>query len=139
MKLVVDTNRIIAALIKNGISRRIIFEDSLKFITPDHSLAEIAKYKDEILAKAYISDAELEVLLFLIFEQIEIIPKEEYENFLEEAKQLIKDIGDVPFIALCLASKADGIWTDDAHFLDQNKTKIFRTIHMLEFMKNPKV
>jgi len=40
MKLVIDTSSIISALIKNGISRRIIASPLIQFITPDYSLKE---------------------------------------------------------------------------------------------------
>ena len=45
MRLVIDTGSIISALIKNGISRRIIFSPVIQFITPDHTLKEISNYK----------------------------------------------------------------------------------------------
>jgi predicted nucleic acid-binding protein len=37
MRLVIDTSSIISALIKNGISRRIIVTPIIQFFTPDHS------------------------------------------------------------------------------------------------------
>lgn len=69
-----------------------------------------------IYKKAKINSNEFDILLTLLFEKITIIPKEEYERFFETAKKIIDDINDVPFIALCLASKAEGIWSYDAHF-----------------------
>ena len=80
-----------------------------------------------ICKKAKITSNEFDILFNLIFEHITIIPKEEYEDFLDSAKRLIDDIDDVPFIALCLASKADGIWSDDDHFKTQEGITIFRT------------
>ena len=127
MKLVIDTNSIISALIKNGISRRIIFSPLIQFITPDHSLREISKYKELICKKAKINSNEFDIILNLLFEKISIIPKEEYERFFDSAKTLIEDKDDIPFIALCLASKADGIWSDDAHFKTGKEITIFRT------------
>ena len=127
MKLVIDTNSIISALIKNGISRRIIVSPAIKFIVPDHTLKEISKYKKMICKKAKITSNEFDILFNLIFEYITIIPKEEYEDFFDSAKTLIDDIEDVPFIALCLAAKADGIWSDDTHFKTRKEIIIFRT------------
>ena len=127
MKLVIDTSSIISALIKNGISRRIIFSPAIQFITPDHTLKEISKYKETICKKAKITSNEFDILFSLIFEHITIIPKEEYEDFFDSAKTLIDDIDDVPFVALYLATKADGIWSDDAHFKTRKGTTIFRT------------
>lgn len=135
MKIIVDTNRIIAALIKDSISRKILFNKNFEFISPDITITEITKYEEEILEKAKINKEELGILLPLIFENIEIIPKEKYENFLERAENLIKeDIEDAPFIALCLALKAEGIWSDDPHFLEQDKIKIFKTKDIMELI-----
>ena len=127
MKIVVDTNSIISALIKNGISRRIIVSPVIRFITPDYTLQEISKYEKLICKKAKINHDEFKLLLNLIFEHITIVPKEDYNGLLNRAKTLIEDVDDVPFIALCLASKADGIWSDDAHFKTCKEVIIFRT------------
>ena len=127
MRLVIDTSSIISALIKNGISRRIIVSPAIQFITPDHSLKEISKYKEFICKKAKINSNEFDIILNLLFEKIAIIPKEEYEEFFNTVKTLIDDINDIPFIALCIASKADGIWSDDTHFKTKKKITIYRT------------
>jgi len=127
MRLVIDTSSIISALIKNGFSRRIIVSPLIQFITPDYSLKEISKYKELIFKKAKINSNEFDIILNLLFEKIAIIPKEEYEEFFDTAKTLIGDIKDVPFIALCLALKADGIWSDDAHFKTRKEITIYRT------------
>ena len=127
MRLVIDTSSIISALIKNGFSRRIIVSPLIQFITPDYSLKEISKYKELIFKKAKINSNEFDIILNLLFEKITIMPKEEYEEFFDTAKTLIGDIKDVPFIALCLALKADGIWSDDAHFKTRKEITIYRT------------
>ena len=136
MNVVVDTNRIIAALIKNGISRRIIMDNKkFEFLIPDHSLIEVEKYREEIKQKAHISDQEFEVLLSLLLEKIEIIPKAEYEFCIDEARKLIPDIGDVPFLALAIAVDAVGVWSEDAHFQKQNKMRVLKTSDMVEELK----
>ena len=135
MKLVIDSNSIIASLIKDSISRRIIFSPVIQFIAPDHTLKEITKYKKMICKKAKTTSNEFDILFNLIFEHIIIVPKEEYENFLDIAQTLIDDNDDVPFIALCLASKADGIWSDDTHYKTRKEITIFRTRELaLAFM-----
>jgi len=70
MKLVIDTNRIIAALITNSASRKIIKNIDYQFIAPDYSLEEIRKYKDEICKKSELDEEEFAVLLDLIFNNI---------------------------------------------------------------------
>ncbi len=63
MKLVIDTSSIISALIKNGISRKIIFSPAIQFITPDHTLKEISKYKKLICKKAKIDSKEFTIFV----------------------------------------------------------------------------
>jgi len=131
MKIVVDTNRIIAALIKNGMSRKILFSKNFEFVTPDHSLSEIHKYEEVIKKKAHITHEEFEILLSIIFERIEIIPKLDYEKFLGECGSLISDVGDILFLAVATALKTDGVWSDDTHFDEQDKIKVFKTKNMI--------
>ena len=67
MKLVVDSNIIIAALIKDGTTRSILLDDFFEFVTPDHTIDDIEKYKKEIEKKAKLTDDKFELLLALIF------------------------------------------------------------------------
>ena len=134
MKIIIDTNRIIASMIKGGISRAIILNQNFQFYSPEHTFTEIYKYEKEIIRKAKITHEEFEIILSLIFERIGITPQEEYKTYISQAKTLISDIGDVPFIAACLALKADGIWSDDKDFKKQNKIKIYTTTDMMKLL-----
>lgn len=133
IRIVIDTNRIIAALIKNNISRKIIFSKDFELITPQHSINEVYNYKNLIINKANINNEEFEFLIYLIFEKIKVIQTDTYKNYIKEGKKLIQDIDDVPFIALALAAKCD-IWSDDKHFQKQKKIKIWKTADMLKLI-----
>lgn len=37
----------------------------------------------------------------------------------------MRDKDDTYFIAVCLALKTDGIWSDDSHFIDNEEVRIF--------------
>ncbi len=52
MKIVVDTNRIMSALLRDGTSREIIIFGDIEFVTPEHAIEEIKKYKNMLLEKA---------------------------------------------------------------------------------------
>ena len=134
MKLIADTNRIMAAFLKDSISRKIIMSDKFQFLTPEHAINEIFSHKDYMCRKSKLSEQDFLVLITLIIEKIRVIPESEHKKFINEAKNLIKDPGDVPFISCALASKADGIWTEDEHFFEQNKIKAFRTKDLIEFL-----
>lgn len=127
MKLVVDTNIIISALIKDGINRKILFSPFIDFITPDYSLEELLKYEKVICEKAKLKNNDFQKILKIVFEKVTIIPKKDYMDKLNKAKAMIKDLDDIPFIALYLATNADGIWSNDEHFKTQTGLLVFKT------------
>jgi len=51
MMLVIDTNRLIAALLKSSVSRKIILSNKFEFYTPDLLITEIWKYRDFYLKR----------------------------------------------------------------------------------------
>lgn len=132
MKIVADINRIIAALVKWGTTREILFDKNFEFITPDYTIIEIRKHGEELKNKTNQTNEEFEILLKLIFEHIKIIPESEYKDFIEDCKNDIRDLDDVPILATAIATKADGIWAHDLHFQEQKKCKVFTNIDMLK-------
>ncbi len=136
MKIVIDSNRVIAALIQNSTTREILFDKTFEFFAPEYIKDEIEKYRKEIIGKACISEEEFEVLLSLIFEHITIIPKTEYQNLVNGLRDITKDTKDIAYFAVCIFVKADGIWTHDLHFREQKRFKIFMNIDMLKFIRN---
>ena len=55
MKLVIDTNRLVAALVKSSITREIILSDRFDLYSPDYILVEIEKNRDFLIKKAKIN------------------------------------------------------------------------------------
>ncbi|MBS3143001.1 PIN domain-containing protein [Candidatus Woesearchaeota archaeon] len=131
MKILIDTNRIIAALSKPSTTRNILFDTFFEFITPDHTIDEIREHSDELKKKITLTDEEFDSLLALFFERITIIPESEFKQFLHECKHDISDPDDIPHLAACLATRAEGIWAHDPHFKEQHKAKVFTNIDML--------
>lgn len=132
MRILADTNRIIAALVKKGTAREILFDEMFEFVTPDYAITEIREHENELLKKTKLSKEEFEILLALIFEHITMIPQSEYEAFIDECKNDISDPDDILHLAAALASNAKGIWAHDPHFLEQQKVKVFTNIGMLK-------
>jgi predicted nucleic acid-binding protein len=127
MKLVIDTNRIIAAFIKKGKTREILFDKRFEFITPSYAMSEVFRHKKEMMRKAGINEDEFVLLLDLIFGRIRIISSEKYRDKMGEAEGLISDKDDVSFLALAIIEEVDGIWSDDKHFLKQERVRVFTT------------
>ncbi len=135
MKIVIDANRIIAAVIKNSTTRLILTDENFEFITPDFTITELEEHKEEIKTKLKISDRELKLLFELIFENIIVLPSEEYAEFEEKTMNDIRDPDDVSYLAACIATNAAGIWTHDPDFLEQKKVKVFTNIDMLKMSR----
>src|SRR3989344_9662725 len=131
MKIVIDSNRAIAALIKDSTTREVLFDEYFEFFAPDYIMTEIHKHENHIVKVAEITKEEFETLISLIFEPIKLIPQTEYNEFLEKYKSVIQDEKDVPYIAVCFACNAEGVWTHDPHFLEQKIIKVFTNIDML--------
>jgi len=128
MRLVIDTNKIISAIIKEGFSREILVNTRFDFLTPAYTLSEIIKYKNEIIKKSGLNENEFSNLLDYIFKFVRVINPQMYNGYLRSAEKIIGriHISDVPFIAAALAFNCP-VWSDDKHFKQQNEVKVYTT------------
>ncbi|MFI5420116.1 MAG: PIN domain-containing protein [Nitrososphaerales archaeon] len=136
MKIIVDTSRIIAALIRNSYSRTILFSDKFEFLTVNLTKSEIEEHAPEILEKARITRKEFDDILSLILRHIQIVSDISIESKLGEARDIMQaiDPDDAIFVAAALAVENEGIWSDDRHFQRQKKTRIFSTTELLDIV-----
>ena len=129
MKLVVDTNIVTAALIRNSTTRKLIFYPEVYTYTPEHVIAEIDKHRTEINRKSRLNDEEFSLLYDKIISEIEIVPIDEYKDCLQDAYDIMKNIdeNDTPFLALAMSFENEGIWSQDAHMKAQQVVKVWTT------------
>lgn len=128
MKLVIDSNVVISALVKESVTREIILDSKYEFISPDYLISEIERHKELIKEKSGLSERNLEAVLHLLLGEVEILPREEYEFSLKEAENILGEVDpkDVPFLA-CGVAKNCPIWSDDKHFQQQDKAEVYTT------------
>ena len=133
MKIVIDSNIIMSALIKDSITRKIIVESNNSFFHPKIALRNLEKYKSELIEKSNINEYELNEVLKDLLGKISLIEDEEFLVKLDEAKEIMGtiDIEDIPFIAAALTINADGIWSFNKHFLQQDKIKVITTEELI--------
>jgi len=137
MKLVIDTNVLISALIRDSVTRKIIVYSGLDLYYPEISLHELRKHEKETISKTKLAKGNYRETLSKLFEYIELIPEEMILKSLNEAKKIMLriDPDDVVFIASALSIDAD-IWTNDKDFNKQNKIKIWYTEDLIKlFLK----
>ncbi len=128
MKLVLDSNIIFSALIKNSTTRNIILSDVFELHAPEYIFSEITKHKELILKKSKMNQGDFDALLLLLQKHINLVSKEKYNEKMALAEDILKDIDiiDSPFLALALALNCS-IWSNDGHFKQQDKVDVHIT------------
>jgi len=134
MRIVVDSNILFSALIKNGGMRKLLFEIEEDLLTPDIVFVEIEKYKEELIEKSGLSWEELQTALHLILRRVSVIADDQLVAFQQEAWELVKEHSpeDVLFIACALAFEKSILWSDDKKLKRQNKIIVLNTQEIVE-------
>lgn len=129
MKLVIDTNIILSALIKDSITRKIIVKSNWEFYYPLMSFYEINKYKNLVIKKSNLSEEKYDNLLISLFKHIKLVHNDKILNNLDKAKNIMFyiDPDDVVFIATSLSIDNSIIWSDDNDFKKQNEVSVINT------------
>ncbi len=137
MKIVVDTNIFISALIKDGAARQILTNPKLNLLFPEWGLEEIYSYKEIIMQKADLKERDFDILLLRLLKYIRLIPFNIIIKFKKEADVIMNKIDreDSAFIATALTFNCP-IWTEDKHFSRQKKIKILSTEDMLKYLSS---
>lgn len=119
MKLVIDTNRIMAGLLRDSTSRKIILHDSFSFYAPDYIETELSKHRPYLIKKAKIPQPDFDLLMHTLIGQVILVPFEDFEHEFGHAMRIMATIdeNDAPFLAVGLALDIGSIWTEDRHFL----------------------
>ena len=132
MNIVIDTNRFISALIKEGTTREIIVKSNDTLLFPEIEFQEISKYKDEILEKSGLSEVEFNILLSNLLTKVRIIKTDQIISFKDKADRIMEkiDLDDSIFVATALAFNCP-IWSDDNHFKQQNEVGVMTNSDML--------
>ncbi len=129
MRRVIDTNRIMAGLLKDATSRRIILHPLFTFYAPDFCATELFRHRGFLMRKAGLSRRDFDQILHILLAQVTLIPFEDFEAFYDHAGEIMKliDEDDTPFLAVGLALGIGHIWTEDRHFREQKELKVWST------------
>ena len=133
MKVILDVNVILSALIRDSTTRKIILNSEFDLYFPEPSLHKIRKYKSYILEKSGLIEEEYDKIIATLFKYIKLVPTEEIEKNWHEAKKIMEHIDpeDVVFVATALSISDSVIWSDDRHFEKQDKVKVLKTEDMV--------
>jgi predicted nucleic acid-binding protein len=108
MRLVVDANVVISALIADSKTRELIVTLEPDLLTPEIVHDEIENYEDLIAEKSGMSSERVQQFIELLFEYIETVPASEFYEYIERADEAIGDADpdDVLYVACAVARDA---------------------------------
>lgn len=131
MEVVIDANILFSALIKNSLTSDLIFMGGLRLFSPDFMIEEFLKYESLILEKTKRTKPEVIKNLHLLKDIILIVPEEEYEKYIDSAREISPDAKDVLYLSLALKLKCP-IWSNDKRLKNQEAIKVYSTSDLLE-------
>jgi predicted nucleic acid-binding protein len=133
VEVVVDTNVIISALLKEGSARKLLLLAPFTFYTVPYARHEIEKHRVGLVKRAGIDDETFQYLMDKIFERMDVVNPEVIGPHREKAIEAMKSIDpdDAPFIALALYLKCP-IISEDKHLKKQTIVRTFTIREILD-------
>ena len=127
--LVLDSNIIFSALIKDSSTRKIIIDSKEKFLFPEFIFQEAEKHMNILIKKSGMEIKHYTQLLQLILRRVEFVPNSKLLKHKEESLRLTKniDINDALFVACALAYPGSAIWSDDKKLKKIKRMKVLNT------------
>jgi predicted nucleic acid-binding protein len=137
MNIVLDSNILFSALIRDSKTRQIILECDGRFLFPSFVFTEVQKHKNELLEKSGMIDDDFNGLLDLLLDKMDVVPEGVLLSHKEEAEKIVKDIDpdDALFVACALAYEDAVIWSDDKGLKKQSQVRVMDTAEIIEYLK----
>jgi len=134
MRLVVDTNVLLSALIADSATRRIIFRAGHELYYPKDALEELGHCKGLIRRKSSVSEKGLDELISETLKKLEIVDARHFYIKMGEAECIMApyDKEDAVFIALALSIPECAIWSNDKHLRMQEYIPVVTTEELLK-------
>ena len=130
MDIIVDANILFAAVIKDGVTAKLMFVDRLHLYAPELLLDEFNNNRDEILEKTHRSPENFEFVLSELISIIHFIPKSEFQNLIKLADEISPDIDDSVYFALALKAGMP-IWSNEGRLKKQSAVRIYSTSDLM--------
>lgn len=128
MRLVVDANVLVSALIADSKTRELVVTLEPNLLTPEIVHNELETHEDLIVEKSGMDRDRVRQFVELLFGHVRTVPVEDFHQYIEQAESAIgeTDPDDVLYLACALGCEA-AIWSDDADFDEQDLVPVFTT------------
>lgn len=89
-----------------------------------------------IIKRTNLEKAKYKKLLNSILKKIHLIDDDEILECFEQAQELIgiRDIKDIPYLAVALCMDVDGIWSGDKDFTEQDVVKMYKIADLIKIL-----
>jgi predicted nucleic acid-binding protein len=133
MKLVIDANVVISALIADSKTRELIVTLEPDLLTPAFVYDEIENYEELIVEKSGMESDRVGQFIDLLFQYIEVVPADDFYPSIDSADEAIGDTDpdDVLYLACAIACDA-AIWSDDSDFNEQDLVETYSTSDVID-------
>jgi predicted nucleic acid-binding protein len=114
VKVVLDANVLVSALMRDGFTRTLLVHPDLKLVTPEYALAEVLRHLPSLAKRMPVPIQQARLTLELLLGHVTTAPHEDYGGEMRRAEEILRDIDpdDAPFAALALAAELP-LWTQD--------------------------
>lgn len=133
MELIVDANILFSALIKDGFTAKLFFNERLRLYTSEFIFEEFSKYEELILKKTKRTPEEFTEIMTILREKITVIPEEDYASFVKKSEEISPDEKDVAYIALAMKLKC-ALWSNDKALKEQDFIKVYSSSEVKELV-----
>ncbi|MEK6808387.1 MAG: PIN domain-containing protein [Nanoarchaeota archaeon] len=136
MHIIIDSNVLFSALIKDSLTRKIILDYDGELLFPVYIFQEYEKHRKELIKRSGMQNSEILHLINLVLRKVAIVPNDVLDSYKDEAFKIIKDIDpdDILFIACALAYENSIIWSDDKKLKNQSRVKILNTGEIIKLI-----
>jgi predicted nucleic acid-binding protein len=134
----VDANIVIAAFLRDSTVRRLLSLSFLDLMAPEFLHEEVAKHLPDLAQRARLERTSAEQVLIQLNESLTWIPQDSTLNEWKRAAAAMAgiDSGDIPYVAAALASRSDGIWSDDPDMKQQTLVPCWTTKELVAALRN---
>ncbi|MBI5415289.1 MAG: PIN domain-containing protein [Candidatus Omnitrophica bacterium] len=137
MQLVVDANILLAAFLKEALTRELLLDSRLDLTAPEYLLSETLRHLNtsaSIRKRIGLSSKEIEALFLLLTQRIRVFPETSYQSVMAKALTLAPHRQDAPYLALALILKA-AVWSNDKGVKKQTTVTVYSTTELLTMLR----
>lgn len=129
MKIVVDTNVLFSALLKEGnrFADTLQLSENTEFFIPKYAIVELFKYKEKIVKHSLISEEKILEVFYMLLKSVHVFDEELISvDSLSQAFYYCADVDEKDIIFLALAIELNAhIWTGDKKLTEGIQKKGF--------------